>query len=90
MDMRDAEERRRRFLKIILKKALSQVKDDSRVRKLLTAQEAENGLNTIIDKVVENALAMERKLGRKLTFKEFQECLLRTLDEFSPKIEYIV
>ena len=90
MESIDKEEKRRRFLKAVLKKTLSQVKDDPRVRRLLTAQEAENGLNTVINRIVENALAMEKSLGRSLTFKEFRECLLKTLDEFSPKIEYIV
>jgi len=83
-------ENRRRFLKAVLKKILSQVKEDPRVKRLLTAQEAEYGLNMVIDRVIENTLEMERRLGRRLTFKEFRKCLLKTLDEFSPKPEYIV
>lgn len=81
---------RRRFLTYMLREWLSKVVDDPRVRRLLTSEEAENGLETIVERVVNRALKEEAKLGRKLTFQEFMECIMETLEEVAPEVGYIV
>lgn len=81
---------RRRFLKNMLRKHLSKVQDDPKVKRMLTPQEAENGLELIIERMVEKILKKESELGRKLAFQELRELIIETLDEFYPKITYIV
>jgi uncharacterized membrane-anchored protein YjiN (DUF445 family) len=83
-------ENRKSFLTNLLRKYLSKVQDDPKVKKMLTPQEAENGLETVIERIVEEAMKREAELGRKLGFPEFRELITETLDEFSPKVTYIV
>lgn len=81
---------RRKVLTYMLRKCLSKVVDDPRVRRLLTSEEAENGLKTVIERVVNRALKEEAKLGRQLTFQEFRECIMETLEEITLEVSYIV
>jgi hypothetical protein len=81
---------RRRLLTNMLRKCLSKVIDDPKVRRMLTPKEAENGLETVIERVVNKALKEEARLGRELTFQEFRECMMETLDEIAPKLKYII
>lgn len=81
---------RKSFLTNMLWKYLSEAQEDPKVKKLLTPQEAENGLETVIKKIVQEALERETALGRKLAFQEFHELMMKTLDEFSPRVSYIV
>lgn len=74
----------------MLRKCLSKVIDDPKVRRMLTPKEAENGLETVIERVVNKALKEEARLGRELTFQEFRECMMETLDEIAPKLKYII
>lgn len=82
--------KRKSFLTKMLRRSLSKVMDDPKVRQMLTPEETENGLDRIIERVVNKALEEETKLGRKLTFQEFRECTMKTLDEIAPKAKYIV
>lgn len=81
---------RKSFLTNLLRKYLSKVQEHPKVKQMLTPQEVENGLETIIERIVERAMKKEAKLGRNLTFREFKELIMETLDEFSPKKTYIV
>ena len=83
-------EDRKSFLKNMLRKYLSKVQDNPKVKRILTPQEAENGLEMVIERIVKEAVEKEAKLVRKLAFPEFQEIMMETLDEFSPKLTYIV
>lgn len=87
--MTDLEERRR-FLRRMLRERLHKVVDDPKVRRLLTAKEAESGLDTVIERIVENVLEKEKRLKRKLNFAEFRETVMETLNEFAPPTKYIV
>lgn len=80
---------RKRFLINMLRKYLSKVQDDPKVKRILTPQEAENGLETVIERIVERAMKREAELGRKLAFPEFRELMMETLNELSPKVTYI-
>jgi uncharacterized membrane-anchored protein YjiN (DUF445 family) len=81
---------RKRFLTNMLRKYLSKVQEDPKVRKMLKPQEAENGLEMVIERIVQEAMKREAELGRKLTFPEFQKLMMETLDDLSPKVTYIV
>jgi hypothetical protein len=81
---------RKSFLTGMLWKCLSEAKEDPKVRKLLTPKEAEKGLEIVIKRIVQEALEREATLGRKLAFQEFYELMLKTLNEFSPRVSYIV
>jgi len=83
-------ENRKSFLANMLRRYLSKVQDDPRVKQMLTPQEAEKGLETVIERIVERAMDMEAKLGRELSYPEFQKLIMETLDEISPKVTYIV
>jgi len=81
---------RKSFLTDMLWKYLSEAQEDPKVKKLLTPQEAEKGLEIVIKKIVQEAVEREAMLGRKLAFPEFHELVMKTLDEFSPRVTYIV
>jgi serine kinase of HPr protein (carbohydrate metabolism regulator) len=83
-------EERKRFLKRLLRERLSKVVDDPKVRRVLTEREAINGLETVIERIVEDVLEREKQLGRKLTFAEFKEAVMETLNELAPSTQYIV
>lgn len=83
-------ENRKSFLTNMLRKYLSKVQDDPKVKRMLTPQEAENGLETVIERIVKEAMKKEAELGRQLAFPEFQEVIMETLDELSPKTTYIM
>lgn len=82
--------KRKSFLTKMLRRSLSKVMDDPKVRQMLTPEETENDLDRIIERVVNKALEEEIKLGRKLTFQEFRDYMMKTLDEIAPKAKYIV
>jgi hypothetical protein len=83
-------EERRRFLKRMLRERLWKIIEDPKVKRLLTRKEAANGLETVIDRIVEDVLEKEKRLGRKLTFAEFKESVMKTLDELAPSTRYII
>lgn len=81
---------RKRFLKNMLQKYLSKVQNDPKVKRTLTPKEVENGVEMVIERIVEAAMKREAELGRKLAFPEFREFIMETLDELYPRITYIV
>jgi phage terminase small subunit len=83
-------EERKRFLTRILRERLSKVIDDPKVKQFLTRKEAESGLETVIERIVEDILERERQLGRKLTFAEFKKSVMETLNELAPSTKYII
>ena len=83
-------EDRKIFLTGMLRKYLSTVQNDPKVKQMLRPQEVESGLEMIIDRIVEGVMERESELGRKLSFPEFRELMMETLDQLSPKIAYIV
>lgn len=83
-------EERKKFLKHLLMERLHKVVDDPKVRRLLTEKEAVNGLEIVIERIVEDVLEREKQLGRKLTFAEFKESIMKTLNELTPSTNYII
>jgi hypothetical protein len=83
-------EKRKEFLKHLLRERLHKVVDDPKVRRLLTEKEAINGLETVIERIVEDVLEREKQLGRKLTFAEFKQSVMKTLNKLAPSTNYII
>lgn len=78
-------ENRKDFLTNMLREYLSKIQDDPKVKRLLTPQEAENGLEVVLERIVEEIVKREAELGRRLAFPELQELIIDMLDEISPK-----
>lgn len=89
--MAEEREKRRKSIAAILHTQLSRVvKKDPKVRKMLTSKEIEGGLQTLINRIVEEILKKEEQLGRRLTLEEFRERIMEVLNEFAPETRYIV
>lgn len=69
---------------------LSKVQNDPDVKRVLTPQETKNGLEMVIERIVEEVMKKEIELGRKLAFPEFHDVVIETLNALSPRITYIV
>ena len=82
--------RRQKFLSGMLRKHLSRITNNPKVRALLSSNEIEDGLGMVVDRIVERVMEREAQLGRELTFEEFRECMMKALNEIAPKAEYIV
>jgi len=85
----ELEERKRKLAKTLYKQFYHVVKDNPKVKKLLTEKEIENGLKTLIDKIIERIIEKERKTGRKLPLEEIKEIIMKVLNELAPT-SYIV
>ena len=83
-------DKRRRFLTEILYNYFFKIVNTPKIRALLTSQEIEAGLEIVIDEIVKNIMNDEAKLGRKLTFREFTEHIIRVLNKFAPETGYII
>lgn len=82
-------EKRKYSLTRMLRKYLSKFQDDPKVKRLLTPQEAENGLEVVIELIVQEAMKREAELGRKLAFPELHELIMYVLGEISPEVTYV-
>ena len=85
----ELEERKRKLAKTLYKQFYHVVKDNPKVRKLLTEKEIENGLKTLIDKIIERIIEKEQKTGRKLPLEEIKEIIMKVLNELA-STSYIV
>ena len=85
----ELEERKRKLAKTLYKQFYHVVKDNPKVRKLLTEKEIENGLKTLIDKIIERIVEKEQRTGRKLPLEEIKEIIMKVLNELA-STSYIV
>ena len=85
----ELEKRKRKLAKTLYKQFYHVVKDNPKVKKLLTEKEIENGLKTLIDKIIERIIEKEQKTGRKLPLEEIKEIIMKVLNELAPT-SYIV
>ena len=85
----ELEKRKRKLAKTLYKQFYHVVKDNPKVKKLLTEKEIENGLKTLIDKIIERIIEKERKTGRKLPLEEIKEIIMKVLNELA-STSYIV
>jgi len=87
---KESEIRRKKLTQILYTQLSKVVKRDEKVRRMLSSQEIENGLQILINRIVDDVLEKEAKLKRKLTIEELKECIMKVLDEFSPETGYII
>ena len=87
---KESEIRRKKLAQILYTQLSKVVKRDEKVRRMLSSQEIENGLQILINRIVDVVLEKEAKLKRKLTIEELKECIMKVLDEFSPETGYII
>ena len=85
----ELEKRKRKLAKTLYKQFYHVVKDNPKVKKLLTEKEIENGLKTLIDKIIERIIEKEQKTGRKLPSEEIKEIIMKVLNELA-STSYIV
>ncbi|MCD6243332.1 hypothetical protein J7K06_06610 [Candidatus Bathyarchaeota archaeon] len=85
----ELEERKRKLAKTLYKQFYHVVKDNPKVKKLLTEKEIENGLKTLIDKIIERIIEKEQRTGRKLPLEEIKEIIMKVLNELA-STSYIV
>ena len=85
----ELEKRKRKLAKTLYKQFYHVVKDNPKVKKLLTEKEIENGLKTLIDKIIERIIEKEQKTGRKLPLEEIKEIIMKVLNELA-STSYIV
>lgn len=77
-------ERRRKLTEIFYKRFYQLIKENPKLRKFLTEREIEEGLQTLVSKIVEKIMEKEQKIGRKLTIEEIKEVVMSILNELAP------
>ncbi|MCD6241209.1 hypothetical protein J7K27_06810 [Candidatus Bathyarchaeota archaeon] len=81
-------DRRKRLIKIFYRKFYNLIKDNPKIRKILTEKEIENGIYTLVNRIADEITVKEQKIGRELTVEEIKEIIMRILDELS-SVSYI-
>jgi len=76
-------DRKRKLTEIFYRRFYSLIKDNPKVRRILTEKEIENGIYTLVNRIVEEIMAKEQKIGRELTVEEIKEIIMKILNELS-------
>ena len=76
-------DRKRNLTEIFYRRFYSLIKDNPKVRRILTEKEIENGTYTLVNRIVEEIMAKEQKIGRELTVEEIKEIIMKILNELS-------
>ena len=81
-------DRKKKLIKIFYRKFYNLIKDNPKIRKILTEKEIENGIYTLVNRIADEITVKEQKIGRELTVEEIKEIIMRILDELS-SVSYI-
>ena len=81
-------DRKKKLIKIFYRKFYNLIKDNPKIRKILTEKEIENGVYTLVNRIADEITVKEQKIGRELTVEEIKEIIMRILDELS-SVSYI-
>ena len=81
-------DRKKKLIKIFYRKFYNLIKDNPKIRKILTEKEIENGIYTLVNRIADEITVKEQKIGRELTVEEIKEIVMRILDELS-SVSYI-
>lgn len=76
-------ERKRRLTEFFYRKFYNLIRDNPKVRRILTEKEIENGVYTLVNKIVEEITVKEQEIGRELTIEEIKEIVMKILNELS-------
>ena len=80
--------RKKKLIKIFYRKFYNLIKDNPKIRRILTEKEIENGIYTLVNRIADEITVKEQKIGRELTVEEIKEIVMRILDELS-SVSYI-
>jgi len=81
-------DRKKKLIKIFYRKFYNLIKDNPKIRRILTEKEIENGIYTLVNRITDEITVKEQKIGRELTVEEIKEIVMRILDELS-SVSYI-
>ena len=81
-------DRKKKLIKIFYRKFYNLIKDNPKIRRILTEKEIENGIYTLVNRIADEITVKEQKIGRELTVEEIKEIIMRILDELS-SVSYI-
>ncbi len=81
-------DRKKKLIKIFYRKFYNLIKDNPKIRRILTEKEIENGIYTLVNRIADEITVKEQKIGRELTVEEIKEIVMRILDELS-SVSYI-
>ena len=81
-------DRKKKLIKIFYRKFYNLIRDNPKIRRILTEKEIENGIYTLVNRIADEITVKEQKIGRELTVEEIKEIVMRILDELS-SVSYI-
>jgi len=81
-------DRKKKLIKIFYRKFYNLIKDNPKIRRILTEKEIENGVYALVNRIADEITVKEQKIGRELTVEEIKEIIMRILDELS-SVSYI-
>ena len=81
-------DRKKKLIKIFYRKFYNLIKDNPKIRRILSEKEIENGIYTLVNRIADEITVKEQKIGRELTVEEIKEIVMRILDELS-SVSYI-
>ena len=81
-------DRKKKLIKIFYRKFYNLIRDNPKIRRILTEKEIENGIYTLVNRIADEITVKEQKIGRELTVEEIKEIIMRILDELS-SVSYI-
>jgi len=79
-------DRKRKLMEIFYRKFYNLIKDNPKIRRILTEKEIENGIYTLVNRIAEEITAKEHEVGRELSIEEIKEIVIRVLNELSSTI----
>jgi len=76
-------DRKRKLMEIFYRKFYNLIKDNPKIRRILTEKEIENGIYALVNRIAEEITAKEHEIGRELSIEEIKEIVMRVLNELS-------
>jgi len=76
-------DRKRKLMEIFYRKFYNLIKDNPKIRRILTEKEIENGIYTLVNRIAEEITTKEHEVGRELSIEEIKEIVMRVLNELS-------
>jgi len=65
-------DRKKKLIKIFYRKFYNLIRDNPKIRRILTEKEIENGIYTLVNRIADEITVKEQKIGRELTVEEIK------------------
>ena len=69
-------DRKKKLIKIFYRKFYNLIKDNPKIRRILTKEEIENGIYMLVNRIADEITVKEQKIGRELTVEEIKEIVM--------------